>query len=138
RALFDEPLSARLEQLEAMVQPGERILLSRGVVGAGKAYFQAAAAKRLEGVVGKDLKSPYQPGIRSKHWVKVRNVQEADCVIGGFIPKGSDFIKSLILGLYDRRARLHYIGHVGTGFTDKENALLRRALGAIETATCPF
>ena len=67
---------------------GERIFLSKGIVGAGVDYFEAAAARNLEGVVGKDLASPYQPGIRSKHWIKVRNVAEADCVIGGYIPKG--------------------------------------------------
>ena len=138
KALFDEPLAARLEQLEAIVRPGERILLSQGIVGAGKAYFQAAAARNLEGVVGKDLESPYLPGVRSPHWIKVRNVKQADCVIGGFVPKGSALIKSLIVGLYDPHGHLHYIGHVGTGFTEKENALLRSALATLETRVAPF
>ena len=138
REPFDQPLKDRLEHLEAIVDEGRHIILSKGVVGAGVAYFEAVAARGLEGVVGKDLASPYQPGVRSKHWIKVRNVAEADCVIGGYIPKGAHHFKSLILGLYDDLFNLHYIGHVGTGFSEQENACLREALSALETNSCPF
>lgn len=136
--LFHTPLASRLEHLAAAVTPGERIILSRGVTGAGTAFFQSVAARGLEGIVGKALSSPYRPGVRSPDWIKVRNVREADCVIGGYVPKGERRFKSLILGLYDDDLRLCYVGHVGTGFTERESIRLAEALEAMTTATCPF
>lgn len=137
-SLLETPLSKRLEHLSSTVTPGERIVLSQGITGAGTAFFQAVAAKGLEGIVGKDLSSPYRPGVRSPDWIKVRNVHEADCVIGGYVPKAGRRFKSLILGLYDDDLRLHYVGHVGTGFTDGENARILEALEALAIPKCPF
>jgi len=136
--LFDAPLEKRLRLLASIVAPGGGIRLSQGIIGPGKAFFEAVASRGLEGVVGKELSSPYEPGIRSKHWVKVRNVRQADCVVGGYVPKGAFFFKSLLLGLYDRKGRLQYVGHVGTGFSEEENRLIRSALQKIARASCPF
>lgn len=138
QSLFDEPLESRLEHLSAVVAPGERILLSQGITGPGTAFFETVAARGLEGVVGKELSSPYRPGVRSREWIKVRNVREADCVIGGYVPKGGRRFKSLILGLYDDDLRLHYVGHVGTGFSERESARLGEAFEAMTSPTCPF
>lgn len=137
-SLLDEPLSSRLKHLEAIVEQSERIVLSKGIAGAGVAFFETIAGKGLEGVVGKDLESPYRPGVRSSDWIKVRNVKEADCVIGGYIPKEGHRFKSLILGLYDDDLSLHYIGHVGTGFSGQETFRLYEALSAMTTSSCPF
>lgn len=136
--LFDTPLRARLERLAAAVEPSERLLLARGVTGSGIAFFEAVKARGLEGMVAKELDSPYRPGARSRHWIKVRNVREADCVVGGFVPKGRLGVKSLVLGLYDAAGHLRCVGHAGSGFTERENRLARQALERMVTAKCPF
>lgn len=138
RDLFDAPLEDRLHRLAAAVEPGERVLLSQGVVGAGIALFEAVAGRGLEGVVGKELGSPYEPGVRSRHWIKVRNVKQADCVVGGFVPSGQRLFKSLVLGLYDAGGKLRYVGHVGSGFSEQQNRLIREALDTIVSDACPF
>ena len=137
-SLMSKPLQERRQHLDSIVEPSDCAALSTGVTGTGVAYFDAVRAQGLEGIVAKSLEAPYLPGRRSPHWIKVRNVQSADCVIGGFVPKGRTLIKSLLLGLYDLRGTLRYIGHVGTGFSTRENEEIRRTLERLTTDSDPF
>jgi len=67
--------------------------------------------------VAKDESSPYVEG-RSSKWLKVKVHQEEEFVIVGFTPpEGSrEFIGALLLGAYVGK-ELHYVGKVGTGFS---------------------
>jgi bifunctional non-homologous end joining protein LigD len=47
----------------------------------GAQLLAASKAQGLEGVMAKRRDSPYLPGIRSPHWVKVKNVRTQDVVI---------------------------------------------------------
>jgi bifunctional non-homologous end joining protein LigD len=84
-------------------------------------YFETSAAEMLdvvrqhglEGVVGKRLGSPYEPGRRSGAWVKHRIAQQQDFVIGGFIPE-THGIDSLIVGEYSGK-ELMYVSRVRAG-----------------------
>ncbi len=129
--LMARPLHTRQERLHAIVCEGDSISLPKGIRGQGTALFQAAADQGLEGIVAKALESPYEPGRRSRDWIKVRNVYTADCVIGGFEPKEGGYFKSLLLGLYETDGSLRFVGHVGTGFSDAENSSLRAGLDRI-------
>src|SRR5262245_46955733 len=92
RALVDEPLHKRRRLLETRLatwkQP--RLLLSKGVIGPGKAFFDEAVKAGLEGVVAKRLDSRYEPGKRSGAWIKVKRSMELYCVVIGFIPSGKN------------------------------------------------
>jgi ATP-dependent DNA ligase len=70
----------------------------------------------LDGVIAKPAAGLYQPGKRAM--IKVKHARTADCVVGGFRwYKGkTDVVGSLLLGLYDHRARLHHVG-VTSSFT---------------------
>lgn len=140
KSLIDLPLLERHALLEQAVDPQVRLSLSRGVVEHGLAYFAAVADKGLEGIVAKRLSSRYRPGKRSPDWIKVRNVSSVDCVIGGFIPKEQRMFKSLVLGVYPESGGrlLHYIGHVGTGFTTAQNRALRARLAGRRRERSPF
>jgi bifunctional non-homologous end joining protein LigD len=81
----------------------------------------AALAKGLEGIVAKKMDSPYRSGGRSSEWLKVKNVQSADCIVVGYTRgegNRKDRFGALLLGLYDGE-NLVYVGRVGTGFTEK-------------------
>ena len=121
-----------------MVTPSPFLSAPKGQTGEGRALFAAVAEQGLEGVVAKALDSPYEPGIRSRSWIKVRNVHQAYCVVGGFVPKGPSSLKSLLLGLYDAQERLHFMGHVGTGFSQDESARIRKELEPLVTKESPF
>jgi bifunctional non-homologous end joining protein LigD len=45
---------------------------------------------------------------------------------------------ALLLGYYDEQDQLRYAGKVGTGFDDKELAVLRQAFAQLATDNSPF
>ncbi len=73
--LLELPLRERRARLGA-VPAGPRLVRSEGVVGSGRAYFRGIAARALEGMMAKDLRAPYRPGVRSRTWLKVLNALE--------------------------------------------------------------
>lgn len=63
----------------------------------------------LDGIVAKRTDDAYQPGVRAM--LKVKNIREADCVVGGFrYASGKKIVGSLLLGLYNAEGKLDHIG----------------------------
>ena len=60
-----------------------RVRLSEDIEADGLAFFEAAKARGLEGIMAKDRRSPYLPGVRSKAWQKVKIRPEQELVVGG-------------------------------------------------------
>jgi bifunctional non-homologous end joining protein LigD len=90
----------------------------------GLEAYRLAIQRKFEGLVAKDLSSPYVEG-RSSFWLKVKVHQEDEFVIAGFTaPAGSrSHFGALLLGAYDR-GKLHFVGKVGTGFNEQSLAML--------------
>lgn len=130
RSIMTLPLAARRELLAALVKKCNQpyLLLSEGIVGKGKAFFEEACKHGLEGLIAKRLRSPYTPGDRSDAWIKIKRGQVLLCAIIGFTPSGKNDFRNLIVAA-EREGQLQYVGKVGTGFTDpmrtKLNELLR-------------
>lgn len=133
-----EPLSARRHALEQIVTPKGPLMLSHQLSNDGLEAFKAAKKLGYEGVVAKDLSSPYVEG-RSRLWLKVKVHQEDEFVIGGFTaPAGSrQFFGALLLGAYDH-GKLRYVGKVGTGFDEKTLAALHKKFQPLLTAKPAF
>jgi bifunctional non-homologous end joining protein LigD len=94
----------------------------------------------LEGIVAKRLDSPYRPGRRVDFWRKIKNFHTRDVVICGWKPgKGrrAGGIGSLLLGVNGDEG-LHFVGHVGTGFTDSALDELYRRLAPLRRPTNPY
>jgi bifunctional non-homologous end joining protein LigD len=107
----------------------------------GGDLMHTAADLGLEGVMAKRLTSPYQPGIRSRFWIKTPLNKTTEVVIGGWAPgegRRGGLIGSLLLGRYDPDGRLSYIGNVGTGFTHPMLTDLARQLRPLHQDTQPF
>ncbi|WP_425752222.1 non-homologous end-joining DNA ligase [Micromonospora sp. DT47] len=108
---------------------------------AGRDLATAAADLGLEGVVAKQLRSPYEPGRRSSAWVKVPLNDTIEVIVGGYKPgagRRAGTIGSLLLGMYDRKDKLTYIGHVGTGFTQTVLRDLQQRLKPLHRPDSPF
>ena len=87
--LRSEPLSTRRSALRRLAGSGPRLLLSRQLASDGLEAYRIAKRKGYEGVVAKDLASPYVGG-RSKYWLKVKVHQEDEFIICGYTkPAGS-------------------------------------------------
>jgi len=121
-----EPLSTRREVLERSIGLSKVLLPSHRLATNGLEAFRIAQRRGFEGLVAKDLSSPYMEA-RSPKWLKVKVHQEDEFVIAGYTkPAGSrQHFGALILGAYDK-GRLHYVGKVGTGFDQKTLAALYR------------
>jgi bifunctional non-homologous end joining protein LigD len=136
----DEPLSARKARLERLIgsRRNGRIRLSEHIAGDGGALLARACALGLEGIISKRADRPYHHG-RNSDWVKSKCLQRQELVIGGFTdPEGARAgLGALLLGYMDG-GRLIYAGKVGTGFTQRAAADLRRRLDTLERPSSPF
>jgi bifunctional non-homologous end joining protein LigD len=129
---------ARLDELE--LADGERWRVPEHVVGHGAQLLAATSEQGLEGVLAKRLDSVYEPGRRTGNWLKIKNVERQEVVIGGWMPgegRRSDRIGALLVGVQEDGG-LRYAGRVGTGFTDAELDRLAGELGPLRRETSPF
>jgi DNA ligase D-like protein (predicted ligase)/DNA ligase D-like protein (predicted 3'-phosphoesterase) len=126
--LIHLPLIERKSLLKKYVTEGQHVLLSDYIEKQGKAYYETALAKGIEGIMAKNKQSPYEPGIKSSSWLKIKHTLSCDCVIFGYT-EGQGARKStfgaLILGLYNNTVPT-YVGKVGTGFSQETRTSLLR------------
>jgi bifunctional non-homologous end joining protein LigD len=141
-SLMDMPYSerrARLAELE--LGDGGRWRVPDYVVGHGEQLLAATAQQGLEGVIAKRLDSPYEPGRRTPCWLKIKNVDRQEVVVGGWVPgdgKRRDRIGALLVGVRDDDGALRHVGRVGTGFTEAELDRLAEKLRPLEREDSPF
>jgi bifunctional non-homologous end joining protein LigD len=105
----------------------------------GKALFDVARQKGLEGILAKRRGSYYEER-RSQAWLKIKMTQSLDCVIGGYTdPAGSRaYFGSIVLGLYDKNGDLIHVGQAGSGFDQAMLKEIWRELHKRETSHSPF
>jgi len=141
KPLVDLPLTERKEILQRSVCEGQHVLLSDFVEANGEAYYAAALEKGLEGVVAKKKSSPYEVGLRSGNWLKIKKLRSCDCVIFGYT-KGTgaraETFGALLLGLYDADGKPVYVGKVGTGFSQPLLKTLSELFQSLKTDDAPF
>ncbi|MGO9515720.1 MAG: non-homologous end-joining DNA ligase [Candidatus Korobacteraceae bacterium] len=137
--VMDAKLEQRKELLASILAPSELLHFSDHSIGNGKALLEFAAERQLEGIVAKQRSSQYVQE-RSREWLKMKIVQQQECVIGGYTdPRGArENFGSVVLGLYDDNGKLIHVGHAGSGFTVQSHAELWKRLHALETTHSPF
>ncbi|HEX5545082.1 MAG TPA: non-homologous end-joining DNA ligase, partial [Nitrospira sp.] len=93
----------------------------------GRTVFEAACRQGLEGLIAKQTDSKYLPG-RNRNWIKLKCHRRQEFVIGGFTdPTGSRRgFGALLLGVYEGKGNLVYVGRVGTGFSEEQLSRLYR------------
>jgi bifunctional non-homologous end joining protein LigD len=130
---------ARLAELE--LGDNGRWRVPDYVVGHGQQLLSATEQQGLEGVIAKRLDSPYEPGRRTPSWLKIKNVDRQEVVVGGWVPgdgKRRDRIGALLVGVRDDDGTLRHVGRVGTGFTEAELDRLADKLRPLEREDSPF
>ena len=140
RDLTERTYDDRRAALEALEIAGSRWTTSPAFHGAGAEALAASRAQGLEGIIAKKRDSRYEPGRRSRCWIKVKNLRTQDVVIGGWkLGEGrrSGGIGSLLLGVNTEEG-LAYVGHVGTGFSARDLADIAARLRPLERKTSPF
>jgi bifunctional non-homologous end joining protein LigD len=137
------PLVDRHRLLEQVLDPGPSWRTSP-LHDDGAALLAAAHERGLEGVIAKRLDSAYEPGKRTRAWLKVKVRRRQEMVVGGWVPgEGTrgGHIGALLVGYHDRAGDggpLRFAGRVGTGFTQAELARLAALTAPLVTDECPF
>ena len=136
----DRPYTERRALLEGLELAGNNWQTPPSLTGDGDAVLAVSKERRLEGVVAKRLDSRYEPGRRSRNWLKIKNKQRAELVIGGWAEGSgnrSGRIGALLVGYRDGDD-LRYAGNVGSGFTEKMLKELHARLAPLARGDCPF
>ncbi len=133
------PLEERKKKLASLLVTGDSVRYSDHYENQGKALFEMARAKGLEGILAKKRDSIYQER-RSTEWLKIKITHRLEAVIGGYTePEGSRaHFGSIVLGLYDKQGRLIHVGQAGSGFDQNSLEELWKLLKKRETKKNPF
>jgi bifunctional non-homologous end joining protein LigD len=140
RDLLRRPLEERRARLlELIPKRSGPLMPSRRLPRDGERALATAREKGWEGVIAKIASSPYEPGVRSRAWLKVKVRGESEFVIGGYTPPQGSRAEfgALLVGLYDG-GKLRYTGKVGTGYTQATLRDLGARLKGLRTDESPF
>ncbi|MHB8459703.1 MAG: DNA ligase D [Candidatus Limnocylindrales bacterium] len=139
RSLLKVPLEDRKRLLRDVLRDHPRVRYASHVERDGRAFFAAAEARHLEGIVAKRGQSPYVPGRRSPDWLKLKIRPEQELVVGGYVPgEGSHAdLGALLVGVFEGE-RLRYAGRVGSGLDARTRSKLKARLEALAQADSPF
>lgn len=134
------PLQQRKEILEALLPKGDpRLRFSVSFHKSPATLLREVKRLGLEGIIGKQPDSRYEPGKRSGAWIKLKCVNEQEFVIGGYTPpRGSrQYFGSVIVG-YHEGNRLRYVSKIGSGFSDALLKDLYQQFQKMRLPVCPF
>lgn len=131
------PLRSRKSLLRRAIAFADPIRYSEHLERDGEAAFRAACEKGWEGLIAKRAASPYTHA-RSSDWLKFKCVNEQEFVVVGWTdPRGSRSGLGALLVGYHEDGRLRFGGKVGTGFGERELAMLTGRLAPLERPTPP-
>ncbi|MFD4749799.1 non-homologous end-joining DNA ligase [Streptomyces rubiginosohelvolus] len=134
------PYAERRELLEGLGLTGPSWSTPAAITGHGAEAWEMAREAGLEGLIAKRLTSRYEPGARSKTWVKIKVHRIVDVVIGGWVPGRGRLtgLPGAVLVGERHDGVLHYAGSVGTGWSEAERTRLAELLRAAAVDVCPF
>ena len=138
--LIDLPLTERHERLAELVDKRQRGIQISATFDDGPALYEAAQEQRFEGIMAKRADSPYEPGRRTRNWLKLKTQGRQELVIAGYTKgqgRRADAFGALVLGVYENGV-LRWAGNVGTGFDDAEIARLLSRLKPLRRDDSPF
>jgi bifunctional non-homologous end joining protein LigD len=139
--LLHEPWSERRARLVKRVgkHVTPQLRITESVEGNGKKMLDQARKQGWEGIIAKRIDSRYEPGNRSKDWLKLKIEFRQEFVVGGYTePRNTrEHIGAILLGYYDKE-RFIYAGHTGGGFTRQGLQEMYRRLKPLERKNSPF
>ncbi|MGB5090567.1 MAG: DNA ligase D [Nitrososphaeraceae archaeon] len=106
--------------LSQILGPNDTIKLSDYIEEKGIDILKHSKELGLEGIMAKHKSSVYREGLRSRDWLKIKNIKTQDCVVIGYtkgIGNRINLFGSLLLAVYCTKERkFRFVGHTGSGF----------------------
>ena len=140
KSLLGLPLEQRKQVLAKICENvGDPIRYSGEISGDVKSLLAEVKRRGLEGLIGKQRNSVYEPGRRSGTWIKLKCINEQEFVIGGYTPPAGSrkYFGAILVGYYEI-GKLRFAGKVGSGFTEKSLSMLHKKFRGEEQDDCPF
>ncbi len=134
------PLTERHERLREVLDPKDKVVRLSDAFEDGPALVRAVKQQRLEGVMAKKARSTYEPGRRSRNWLKVKATERQEFLIAGYTKgqgRRSSSLGALVLAVREGK-ELRWVGNCGTGFGEDELQRLLGKLRPLERKTSPF
>jgi bifunctional non-homologous end joining protein LigD len=133
------PLIERKELLKDVIPKNEVIKYSDHIEEKGIAFFNVSKEKNLEGILAKKADSQYYIGKRTNEWLKIKNHKTQEAIICGYTDPGGarKYFGALVLGIKEGE-KLKYIGHTGSGFTQKSLKEMWDLLQPLKQDRSPF
>ncbi len=137
KTLIDLPYTERRLLLKSIV--GDEMIIETLVTSKYeecREFYEKALREGHEGVVAKDLESPYTPGVRGKRWLKVKPVFNTLDLVVVAAEYGHGYRASMLSDLYlaaydPESGGFEVVGKCFTGLTDEELALMTKRLKEI-------
>ncbi len=130
QSLVGVPLEERKRALQRVLRPDPAVRFSSHVVGDGRDFLRAAAAQNLEGVVAKRRDSRYEPGRRSRDWLKMKLRRGQEFVVVGWLPgQGSAAELASVIVAVNHEGALRRAGQIGSGISE---SVARRLLADLQ------
>ena len=136
--LRGRPLDERRDLLASVMSNlGPSLRLAERVEGPASEALARVAAEGLEGLIAKRRGSTYA-GTRSRDWLKLKAQKTQEVAIIGYTPSTANdaLIGALLIGVVKDGA-LSFAGKVGTGFSTKLRAELKKTLAKDRVAVSP-
>jgi bifunctional non-homologous end joining protein LigD len=131
------PLLRRKSVLRRAIAFEDPIRFSEHLEEDGEVAFRAACEKGWEGLIAKRASAPYTHA-RSNDWLKFKCVNEQEFVVLGWTdPHGARSGLGALLVGYHEDGELRFGGKVGTGFSERELAMLTGRLGLLKQQAPP-
>jgi bifunctional non-homologous end joining protein LigD len=139
RSLVNVPLEERKRALRSALLPHHMVRYASHVLADGVDFVEAARQQGLEGVMAKRRDSVYQPGKRSRDWLKVKLRHEQELVVVGWLPgQGTHKDLGSLIVAVNRDGELRHAGQVGSGIDRRRRRELLEAMEPIRRETSPL
>jgi len=150
--LTPKPYAQRREILEKLIKPGKTIEPSEKIIARSvkdlRDFFESCVERGLEGIIAKDLKSPYIAGARKWAWIKYKRTMKSqlsdtlDLVIVGYYKGRGNRAKlgigGVLVAVYDPKNDVFKtVAKVGSGFTEEQFVQLKELLDKIAVPKKP-
>jgi len=140
KSLLELPIEQRKQVLAKVCENVSDPIRYSGEISGDVKTLRAEVKRRgLEGLIGKQRGSKYEPGRRTGSWIKLKSLNEQEFVIGGYTPPAGSrkHFGAILVGYYES-AKLKFAGKVGSGFTEKLLSMLHKKFRDEERDDCPF
>ena len=136
--LSRRPLAERRTALEALGLATAHVQVP-AAYDDGAMLLQATDQQGLEGIVSKRLSSRYEPGLRSKNWLKFPHRRRTSWVVGGWRAEtdSTSRLGAVLVG-EPTPGGLLYRGRVGSGISGKVGPMLLDLLAPLARSTSAF